>query len=103
MNQSDYEPTEEQSEEDKKNKKKKNKKKKGPTKFPWWCKILAYILCFIFASVSVFFIVIKGISLGDETVQKWITSTVISLFTSVCVTQPLQVQKLFIFLFEFIN
>ena len=66
-------------------------KKKNPFSFPWWFKIIAYMLSFIFAAVSAFFIVVKGISFGNERSTKWLTSVVISLFTSVMVTQPLQV------------
>ena len=74
-----------------KSKEKTKDKKKTPLSFPWWFKIIAYLLSFIFASVSVFFIIVKGISFGNERCTKWLTSVVISLFTSVLVTQPLQV------------
>lgn len=71
------------------------KKKKELTKkslqFPWWCKIIAYMLSFIFAFVSLFFIVIKGISLGDIKVSKWLTSLLSSFISSVLLTQPIQV------------
>ena len=60
-------------------------------KFPWWFKIIAYFISFVFASVSLFFVVIKGIEFGDEKVTKWLTSLIISFFTSVLLTQPLQV------------
>ncbi|RNA30894.1 polycystic kidney disease 1-like 2 [Brachionus plicatilis] len=59
--------------------------------FPWWVKILAYILSVIFATVSLFFIIIKGISFGDEKVTKWLTSFLVSILTSFLLTQPIQV------------
>ena len=67
------------------------KKKKIELKFPWWCKIFAYVLSFSFATVSLFFVFIKGIEFGDEKVQKWLTSLLISFFTSLLLTQPIQV------------
>ncbi len=70
------------------------KSKKGEFKFPWWFKIFAYILSFAFASVSLFFIIVQGITFGDEKVSKWLTSLLVSFLTSIFLTQPLQVYKL---------
>ena len=67
------------------------KKKKSELKFPWWCKIFAYLLSFSFATVSLFFVIIKGIEFGDEKVQKWLTSMLISFLSSLLLTQPIQV------------
>ena len=69
------------------------RKKKGELKFPWWFKIFAYLLSFAFAGVSLFFVIVKGIEFGDEKVQKWLTSLLISFFTSLLLTQPIQVTK----------
>ncbi|RNA25490.1 polycystin-1-like isoform X2, partial [Brachionus plicatilis] len=66
------------------------KKTKRKLLFPWWTKIIAYILSFCFAGVSLFFVVIKGIEFGDEKVKKWITSLFVSFLTSVLLTQPIQ-------------
>jgi hypothetical protein len=71
--------------------KEKKKNKKGELKFPWWFKIFAYILSFAFASVSLFFIIVQGITFGDDKVSKWLTSLLISFLTSIFLTQPLQV------------
>jgi polycystin 1L2 len=71
------------------------KKKKTEFKFPWWCKIFAYVLSFSFATVSLFFVIVKGIEFGDEKVQKWLTSLIISFFSSLLLTQPLQVSYFF--------
>ena len=66
---------------------------------PWWFKIVAYVLSAILARVSLFFIVVKGISFGDEKCQKWLTSFMVSILASFLITQPIQVtcfhQKLF--------
>jgi len=61
--------------------------------FPWWCLYLAYALSFISVGVSIFFIVVRSIELGDLTVQKWLTSIIAGLFSSNFLTQPTQVFK----------
>ena len=71
--------------------KKTQKFKLSEFKLPWWFKIIAYLLSFIFAGVCLFFIIIQGISFGNEKVQKWLTSLLVSFLTSVLLTQPLQV------------
>ena len=63
-------------------------------KFPWWCKFIAYFVSFVFVSVSLIFIIIQGIMFGNEKVQKWLTSILISIFSSVLLTQPLKVIQL---------
>ncbi len=60
-------------------------------KFPWWFKVVAYALSFLAACVCLFFVIVKGIVFGDEKVQKWITSVLVSFVSSVLFTQPLQV------------
>ena len=72
---------------------KKDKKSKFELKFPWWFKFIAYLISFVFASVSLFFVIIKGISFGNDKVTKWLTSLIISFFTSILLTQPLQVNN----------
>ena len=59
--------------------------------FPWWVKIIAYILSLVISFVCIFFIIVKGISFGDEKCQKWLTSFTVSVLTSFLLTQPLQV------------
>ena len=74
---------------------KKSTLKKSLKSFPWWFKIIAYFLSFIVSTVCIFFIIVKGIEFGDEKVQKWISSFLISVLTSFLLTQPIQVtQKL---------
>ena len=72
----------------------KKTKKKFVLKFPWWCKIIAYIISFVFACVSLFFVIIKGLTLGNEKVTKWLTSLIISFFSSMLLTQPIQIALL---------
>jgi hypothetical protein len=59
--------------------------------FPWWFKIIAYILSYLFMSISLIFIIFRGITFGEEKVTKWITSLMVSFLTSLLLTQPLQV------------
>ena len=61
----------------------KTKKKSFELKFPWWFKIFAYMLSFLFAGVSLFFVVVKGIEFGDGKVTKWLTSLIISFLSSI--------------------
>ena len=77
----------------KKQKKEKKKDKKAPLTFPWWFKIIAYALSYTIAGICIFFILVKAISLGNDTVTAWLTSVLISLFTSLFLTQPIQVIK----------
>ena len=68
-----------------------NKKSRVAFSFPWWFKIVAYLLSFLFSGISIFFIIVKGISFGNDACTKWLTSVIISLFSSIFLTQPLQV------------
>ena len=63
--------------------------------FPWWCKILAYIVSFILAIISLFFILMKGISLNNQRATDWLTSIIMSISISLLLTQPLQASVLF--------
>jgi hypothetical protein len=49
------------------------------------------MLSFVIAGVSLFFICAEGITFGEEKVSKWITSFMSSVFSSVFLTQPIQV------------
>ncbi len=70
---------------------KKNTDAKKSFALPWWCKIIAYILSFLFVGVSIFFIIVQGITFGDEKVQKWLTSFISSIISSILLTQPIKV------------
>ena len=60
-------------------------------RFPWWCKLLAYVMALAMIAGSAFFILVKGIEFGDEKVKKWITSLLLSFVMSIFVTQPLKI------------
>lgn len=59
--------------------------------FPWRCLYIAYSVSLTFVIVSIFFIVVKGVELGDMKVKKWLTSIISGLLSSVFLTQPTQV------------
>jgi hypothetical protein len=73
------------------------KKQKKELKFPWWTKIIAYVLSFVFAAVCIFFIIMQGISFGDDKCTKWLTSIMVSFVTSILLTQPIQVALVALF------
>ena len=74
--------------------KKKTKKSSFQLKFPWWFKIIAYLISFLFACISIFFVIVKGIEFGNDKVAKWLTSLIISFLSSILLTQPIQVRKI---------
>ena len=78
------------------------KKRLTNLKFPWWSKIFAYLLSFAFATVSIFFVIVKGIEFGNDKVQNWLTSLLTSFLSSVLLTQPLQVLKFLLEIFKLI-
>ncbi len=67
-----------------------NVKIKRKFKFPWWFKIIIYLICLIISVASIFFIIVQGISFGDEKVEKWISSLLISFLSSIFLTQPVK-------------
>jgi len=65
--------------------------------FPWWCIFVAYGISFILVSVSIFFIIARGIEFGESKSQKWLTSILSGFFSSIFLTQPMKVLCLAIF------
>lgn len=81
-----------------------NEKKVKPKRFnltkvslPWWFKIIGYTLSAAIVTVCLFFTISKGISFGDDLCRKWLTSFLVSITTSVLLTQPLQVMLMSVF------
>ena len=66
-------------------------KKKRSLLFPWWFKIIGYLLSILISAVSIFFILVKGIQFGDAKVNEWLTSLILTFITSILLTQPVQV------------
>ncbi len=65
------------------------KKKKT---FPWWFIFIAYGLCIILVSLSIIFIIARGIEFGNLKTQKWLTSILSGFFSSIFLIQPLKVK-----------
>ncbi|KAK7075316.1 hypothetical protein SK128_002080, partial [Halocaridina rubra] len=68
-------------------KKRKNKK----FTLPWWFIFIAWLLVLACIAVSVFFLLMYGIMFGNSKATKWITSLIISFFSSVLFIQPLKI------------
>ncbi|CAF0758584.1 unnamed protein product [Adineta steineri] len=73
------------------------KKKKSSITFPWWCLFIAYGLSMIIITVSIFFIIVRGIEFGDVKTQQWLTSVLTGFFSSIILTQPIKIICLVIF------
>jgi len=65
-------------------------KPKKPLSFPWWCRIIALIMSWMCMIICCFFVIVRGLEFGNEKVTKWVTSLVVSFFTSIFLTQPIQ-------------
>ncbi|XP_059152857.1 polycystin-1-like protein 2 [Physella acuta] len=72
--------------------------KKKSLQLPWWCQIVAWVILVLCTIMSVALVTFYGISFQDSTCKKWITSLIISFFTSVFITQPIKVILTAIFL-----
>jgi hypothetical protein len=84
-----------------------NSKKKKAFSFPWWCLFIAYGVSLLLLTLSTFFMIVRGIELGDLKTQKWLTSILSGFFSSIFVIQPIKVQlfvitliKLYLCLFK---
>jgi polycystin 1L2 len=73
------------------------RRQKSRLTFPWWCLFVVYGLCLILTGISIFFIIVRGIEFGDLKSQKWLTSILTGLFSSILLTQPLKILSLAIF------
>ena len=74
------------------------RKKKGKFSLPWWMIFPTWALLWVSTLVSVAFVTFYGISFGDAKCKKWITSLIVSIFTSIFLTQPVKVRiNLFLF------
>ena len=64
---------------------------KKPFTLPWPFRIVAWILLVCTCCACGFFIWSYGITFGDETCKKWITSILVSFVSSAFLSQPIKV------------
>ena len=69
----------------------KNKLKR--LRFPWWIKIIAYLISHVLMIISATLVIIKGIDFGDQICGKWLASLIFSFISSAFITQPSQVKS----------
>ena len=65
------------------------------SRFPWWLRIVAWILLWAGVLVSFVFVTFYAVQLGDTECRKWMTSMIISFITSIFLTQPIKARKHF--------
>ena len=67
--------------------------KLNPPKFslPFFCAYIGWFLTFFCIAVSIFFLWAYGITFGNDILYKWLTSFVISFFTSFLIFEPMKV------------
>lgn len=58
---------------------------------PWWCAYIGWLLVIASVGCSIFFLWAYGLQFGNERTEKWLTSLVISFFSSVLLTEPIKV------------
>ena len=61
-------------------------------RFPWWIKIIAYLISHSLMIISATLVIIKGIDFGDQMCGKWLTSLIFAFISSAFLTQPFQVK-----------
>jgi L-cystine uptake protein TcyP (sodium:dicarboxylate symporter family) len=60
-------------------------------RFPWWMKIVAYVLSFIFCVIALFFIILRGIDLQDAKCGRWLMAFLSEISLSVLIHEPIKV------------
>lgn len=86
-------PAQEKQREEKKLKMKKQKKK-----LPYWMKYFAWTLLILTSFTSAFFVVLYGFEFGKEKSAQWISALFVSFFQDVCVSQPIKILGLALFI-----
>ena len=61
---------------------------------PSYCVYIGWLLCFLCSGGSIFFLWAYGITFGNDTTFKWLTSLIFSFFTNFCVFEPLKVSAM---------
>jgi hypothetical protein len=57
---------------------------------PWWCRIIAYLVAIVFTFVSIFFIIVKAITLGNHKTTKWLITVILGIIFENILITPIQ-------------
>ena len=68
-----------------------NSSKSEKFSLPFFCAYIGWFLTFFCIAVSIFFLWAFGITFGNDILYKWLTSFVISFFTSFLIFEPIKV------------
>eukprot|EP00058_Branchiostoma_floridae_P003691 XP_002589179.1 hypothetical protein BRAFLDRAFT_84927 [Branchiostoma floridae] len=71
--------------------KQQNDKRKKQSGLPHWCVYIGWVLVFLSATGSAFFVILYSMEWGAEKSGEWLTSILLSIFQSVLIVQPLKV------------
>ncbi len=66
-------------------------KKKNEILFPWWCLFIAYGFSYVVIIMSIVLVIARGIEFGETKTNKWLTSMIIGLCSSILLSQPIKV------------
>lgn len=88
----------ETAEQEKQREERKLKMKKRKKKLPYWMKYFAWCLLILTSFTSAFFVVLYGFQFGKEKSAQWISALTISFFQDVCVSQPIKILGLALFI-----
>jgi hypothetical protein len=69
---------------------------------PWWCKIIAYLVAIVFSFVSIFFIIVKAITLGNHKTTKWLITVILGIIFENILITPIQAIN-YIYLYIILN
>ncbi|KAK3877407.1 hypothetical protein Pcinc_017874, partial [Petrolisthes cinctipes] len=67
------------------------KEKKKKFTLPWWMFLFGWLLVLVCIGASIFFLLMYGIMFGNYKTTKWLTSLVISFFTSILFVEPVKI------------
>ncbi|XP_063584721.1 polycystin-1-like protein 2 [Penaeus indicus] len=77
--------------EEKRPEEEKDRRRGRKLTLPWWCVIVAWVLCVISIGTAVFFLWAYGIQFGNDKATKWLTALITSIFSSALFTQPIKI------------
>ena len=62
--------------------------------WPWWCRLVAWVLIVITVVTSAFFVLLYSVSWGPEKSQAWLLSFLFGFFQDVIIIQPFKVREI---------